>query len=279
MTKVEFTINDFRDLEFIEKFNQEHWKGKSADLGWKYDVEKNDPQIEKIRNSLRRIKEKLEIIRSHFSEKDNYKNLNSKKQKITDGITVRYLSHLWIYFYKGLEKSSTNEPQLQFTIRPQNINISLWFENVSANKGYLINFIKNYSENLKLDKQISFEVYDPGLGARILNIYSNVEWDDFVEKIRSSDYNCKVGFTYFIQKEEVLKKGEDIISVIEDNLDRMRFFFESAIYTNTQILKRKELDFLDLISTKKQIILYGPPGTGKTYCTKKYALKIIGKTK
>jgi len=279
MTKVEFTINDFRDLEFIEKFNQEHWKGKGTDLGWKYDLEKNNPQIEKIRNSLRRIKEKLEIIRSHFSEKDNYKNLNSKTQKITDGITVRYLSLLWIYFYKGLKKSATNEPQLQFTIRPQDINISLWFENVSANKGYLINFIENYSESLRVDKQISFEVYDPGLGSRISNIYSNVEWDDFVEKIVSSDYNCKVGFTYFIPKEEVLKKGKDIISVIEDNLDRMRLFFESAIDTNTQILKIRKLDFLDLISRKKQIILYGPPGTGKTYCTKKYALKIIGKSK
>lgn len=39
MTEVEFTTEDFKNLAFIKEFNKEHWKGKAADLGWRYDVE------------------------------------------------------------------------------------------------------------------------------------------------------------------------------------------------------------------------------------------------
>ena len=60
MDEVAFTPEDFENLEFIENFNEEHWKAEPAALGRNYDVPNTDPQIVKIKGSLRLIKSKLE---------------------------------------------------------------------------------------------------------------------------------------------------------------------------------------------------------------------------
>ena len=278
MNEVEFTAEDFEDLTFIEEFNKEHWKGKGADLGWKYDVDQKDPQIDIIKSSLYKIKEKLETLRKYFEVKKNFKGLTSRVQKITYGITNIYLSQLWFYFIKGIEKRPPNEPQLQFSINPKDINISLWFENAIANRSYLSNFIDNYSDYLKRDDRISIEVYGSGLDGKNLDNFKNTEWDKFTNQIVGLNFDCKVGFTYFIQKDEVLKKGKNVIGTIEEYMERMKFYFDKAtpaISVGVRIFKRSEKEFFNLLANKKQVILYGPPGTGKTYKTKDFAVKFL----
>lgn len=275
MLDVEFTTEDFENLKFIEKFNQEHWKAKQSALGWNYDVENNDPQIIKIQKSLRNIKGKLKRIGEYFIAKDNYKNLSFRVQKINDGITSRYLSILWLYFIKQYEKRAPNEPQLQLTITPQNIDISLWFENDFAIRNYLLRFIDNFQNHIKQDNQISITVFTPGLGSKLLKKYSNTGWDNFVKQISELKFECKVGFSYLIPKETVLSLGEEVFASIEDNLDRAKIYFDKATQTGEQILGTNELDILNLFMKKQQVILYGPPGTGKTYSTKKYCIRLI----
>jgi len=236
MENVSFASEDFDNLEFIEKFNEEHWRAEPAEVGWKYDLDKNDPQIKRVKESLHKIKNKLSKIGEHIHRKNSFKDLSLSIQKITDGRTSRYLSHLWIYFYNNLEKRAPNEPQLQFSIDLRNIDISLWFENKFACTKYLKKFIEEYSDYIKRDDNISIEVYESKLVAKQLNSFSNKEWDNFLDKINELEYDCKVGFKYIISKKEVLKQKENIVPLSEKYMDKMKTYFDKAIQTGEKFI-------------------------------------------
>ncbi|MBD3377428.1 hypothetical protein GF406_20540 [candidate division KSB1 bacterium] len=286
MDEIAFTTQDFNDLEFIDNFNKEHWTAGPSSIGWNYDIEKTDPRINDIRQSLQRIKSKLSAIGEYMHSKDEYKDLEFGVQKITDGRTVRYLSELWMYFYKGLEKKSPNEPQLQLAISKENIHISVWFENKSANEKYLKNFLEDYSDELKQDSQIQIMLYESGIGGKLIDTYKTYELEKFAAKLSELNFDCKLGFQYIYPKEEVIRQGDQIVSTIEKYMDKMKQYFDKASNTGKQFTAKNisineptppnpRQDSFNLLLNKKEIILYGPPGTGKTYKTKDIAVEFL----
>ena len=59
-----------------------------------------------------------------------------------------------------------------------------------------------------------------------------------------------------------------------------KWFFNEEDLEGSTIMSNENEEFhsiMDLLESKKQIVLYGPPGTGKTYFAKKLALQILGK--
>jgi hypothetical protein len=236
MDEIAFTTQDFKDLESIDNFNKEHWTAGASSVGWNYDVEKTDPQIKNIRESLQRIKGKLAAIGEYLHSKDEYKDLEFGVQKITDGITVRYLSDLWMYFYKGLEKKTPNEPQLQLDITKENIHISLWFEKKSANEKYLRNFLEDYSDELKQDSQIQILLYGSGIGGKLIDTYKTLELEKFASKLSELNFDCKLGFQYIFPKDEVIKQGDKIVSTIEKYMNKMKQYFDMASITGKRFI-------------------------------------------
>lgn len=73
-----------------QNFNEEHWKAGPAAVGWKYDLNKDNPQILRIKESLRKIKNKLPKIENHIHRKNNFKDLSLLSiQKITEFQSVK----------------------------------------------------------------------------------------------------------------------------------------------------------------------------------------------
>ncbi|MGA2308210.1 MAG: hypothetical protein ABSG57_01515 [Candidatus Bathyarchaeia archaeon] len=247
-----FGASDFGALDLIRKFNEEHWKGSETDLGWRYDLENDDPKVVEIRESLQKIQDKLESLRAYFAGKNEYTGLVSAVQKKTNGRTNRYLSHLWLYFVKGLENKPPNEPQLQITIKSQGISTSLWFENKKANEEYLRDFIDNYSEHLKSMDKIAFEVYAPQLGGKLTNSYSKIEWNEFVKEISSLNYDCKVSLNTGIDKDEVLSSGKGIVSLIDKHLSIIKPLFDHATNPGKRFILAN-IEWNDYGWTKPQI--------------------------
>lgn len=269
-----FTKEDFEALQYIKDFNEGHWKAGPSALGWNYDVKNDDPQIVRIRQSLRKIKNKLNKLAEFLQKKSEFKDTILKPQKITDGITTRYLSHLWLNCVKKIEKKAPNEPQLQLTINPENIDISLWFENALAIKKYLKDFITKCEHDIKNNEQLLIRVYEPGLDSKPLSIFKVTDWDKFIKQISDLEMNCKVGFSYLISKEDVIENKEGIIPSIEDKIKKIKIYLDYATHS-MEFPPVNDQEFLNLLYNKKQVILYGPPGTGKTYSTKKYCVRLI----
>lgn len=231
-----FDDQDFSDLQAVNDFNEKQWKGSDLDLGWRYDVAQNSDEAVRIRASLRRIKDKLKLVQSSLAGDQYFKGLVSSVQKITIGMTNRYLPNLWLYFVRDEEERPQDEPQLQFAVDAKGASVSVWFESNTAVERYFKPSTDSIREKTVTLNESVFEIYLPGLQGSHTSTFKNNEWDSFIAKLSEMNYECKIGITVNLSKETLIARKENAISYIKDNLFLLVPVFEGCVPTYTKFM-------------------------------------------
>lgn len=250
MNDVIFTAEDFDNLGKIEEFNKTHWKGTGQSLGWNYDVPRNNSEIAEHREALRNIKTKLEQIQGDLTGKPQFKGLVSDVQKITDSRINKYLHHIWLYFVHGIENRPPNEPQLQLTITPEDLNVSLWFENAYSIKKYFGRVSELNLDEIKNDPELALIIYQSGTSGDLIGRYR--AWEDFNQQCVTLNWDCKIGLTYVIPKERVLNEKGKVFNSISDYFDRLLPLFNTAKASGERFVVA-HIEWNDFGWTKPQI--------------------------
>ena len=111
-------------------------------------------------------------------------------------------------------------------------------------------------------------------------IFDNAKYTDKLKDIEREDTVFYTSKLKLRQGAYLTKSPEELVNILNEiyltktgkSLPYVKFTNRSANITNEVMVKIIELD---LLLSKKQIILYGPPGTGKTYNTRKMAISLL----
>jgi len=222
-------------------------------------------------------------VESNVPELIQYKRKKHKPKISTRG--GEYREGFWVFYINESEKDFRHEPQLQMSLRTDDLAVHIWFEKNA--KEYAKKFFDLYSLNILDNSGLIIEAFEKEMyGGRVYPI-NNVPYNsqEALKFIRSNNYDYKIGVSALIPKEKVISFGNQIEGVVAEKVKVMLPMFKKLVGLNDsgreearERPRNIEVDSRKLALNKKQIILYGPPGTGKTYNTKEISVGIIEDT-